>query len=148
MRMSCRAVAACVVTLMAAVPAAAQSPHAGSYELTEIAGSALPMVVDSTDSCREEVTAATLVLNEDWTYRIDVTERESCGEEVEEDVETEEGTFAMQGDTIMFASEEDPEDDDDADEIEVDELVSAMPMGDMLHVLVTEQNVELVFRRM
>ncbi len=145
-RMSKLTAAAFLAAGLSATAGVAQSPHAGTYELVDIAGNALPAVVETTDDCTEEVTSAQLVLEADWTFRLEVNERETCGTDVEEDVETEEGVFTMDGETILFDIDEDP-DDDDSTEIELDQLLSATVDGDMLHVTVRDTDAMVMFRK-
>jgi hypothetical protein len=129
----------------AAQTPAPQLPHVGTYDLVSIDDDDLPAVVERSTDCVEEVTAASLVLGPDWTYRIEVSERETCGEDVEEDTETESGTYTMDGATLVFEVDEDP--DEETAEIEVDQLVSATIDGSMLHAKVHGSDAMIMLRK-
>lgn len=108
----------------AAAPLVGQAaPQPRVYRLATVDGQPLPVTVEEEEGCREEVTAATLTLGDDGTWRLEVTERETCGDAVEEKTETEEGTYTAEGETLRFAEADDDADDPDDDaEDEDDDL--------------------------
>lgn len=125
----------------------AQTEAAGTWELTGIDDDAVPAVVDTMDSCTEEVTSAELVLDDSGGWQLTIHERETCGADVTEDTETESGTYTVQGTTVEFNSNDaDTSDEDDA-EIEIDDLVSGTIDGTMMHVRVAESDAMAMFRK-
>ena len=130
--------------LVCATQLSAQA-FAGSYALYQVNGQPLPVVTDEENGCREEVLAATLIIEANGDWRMDYTERETCGTEVEEDEEDESGRYITEGNTIIFS--DDDESDSPADEIDIDELGIGTLSGDVLSVTLEDRRTVLSFRR-
>ena len=122
-----------------------------SYRLIQIAGRALPTIVEEEDGCREELVGATLTLaNPSWTLL--TSEREVCGEVVETEEEHETGSYTLSAQTIQFRDDDDDNDDDagedDEDELDVDELhLGTVSTDGSLTVQLRDGQTLLVFRR-
>lgn len=148
------AVAAAAIAGLAA-PASAQTPGAPeTFRLTEVAGAALPTMIEEEDGCREEVLSGSLTLNADGSWTLITREREVCGDSVEEEDEQENGRYLVEGDTIRFhddAEDEDDADDDDADDddedLDLDDLTVGTRSADTLTVRLDDGRTVLVFRR-
>lgn len=80
--------------------AAAQVAAQETYQLTQVAGQPLPAVVEESGNCRDELTGATLTLSPDGTWTLVTTENEICGAQTEEEGDTEDGTYTIEGETI------------------------------------------------
>lgn len=127
-----------------------------TYRLAEVDGRPLPVTVEEEDGCREEVAAAALTLRADGEWLLEVDERETCGDAVEEETEEESGTYTTEGDTVRFldddADEDDDEEDeaegdeDDEDELDLDDLDVGTIGGDGLTVRLEDDRATLVFR--
>lgn len=152
------ALAIAAIVAAAGQPAAAQTPVtsspsqapvAGTYELVEVGDSPLPTTVEETTECVERVTAGKLVLEEDGDWQLELIESETCGTDVSDDTETEEGDYAVSGDAIDFRpDEDDPEDEgDEPDELDIDELSTGTIAGDTIRVRIHGTETEAVFRR-
>lgn len=141
--------AAAAVLSIAVVPsqAYAQTPVTGTYELVAVQGDSLPATVDRSDDCTEEVTSARLVLDENGGWQIEINEQKTCGTEVEQGTEKEEGEYTVAGDSIKFTTDEADADADDAEEIDIDELLAGVVQGGELHVRLEESDAVLVFRK-
>src|SRR5690606_34370427 len=95
-----------------ALPAPAQvGDFTGQYTLVEVAGEALPVVVDTGNDCREELTEATLHINTDGTWRIIGQLRETCGTQVRTGTEEEDGEYTIAGTELRFDDLDDLQDD-------------------------------------
>ena len=132
--------------------AAQEAPSSDTYRLVEVAGVALPAVLEDGDACREEVLAGTLTLEADGRWTLDTTEREVCGDVVEEEEEREDGTYEVDGDVIRFLDDDEGEDDDaddadDAEEIELEDLSSGTRTDAGLTIRLEDGETILVFRR-
>lgn len=141
------------LALAAAVPALAAGPPqgaAGTYRLATVDGRDLPVTLDEDegDGCREELSAAVLTLDADGSWTLRSTERDVCGGDVrEEEEETEEGSYALEGSALRFDNDGDPGDDGpDDDTVDVDDLASGTVDAGGLTVR-TEGGAVLVFRR-
>lgn len=134
---------------VAQTPATLQAPVAGTYELVEVSGGALPATVEQSAECVERVTKGTLTLEEDGDWRIELTEEETCGTEVSEETEDEEGDFTVEGAEIDFQPGEEEEftDVDPEDDLDLDELVSGTHDGETLRIRAGESGTVIVFRR-
>lgn len=127
-----------------------------SYRLVAIDGQSLPVVVETEDDCREEVTEATLTLRDNNEWLLEIGEREVCGDAVEdEEMEEEEGTYAKDGDTIRFSGDDESDDEDTAededeaeeeDEVELDDLTVGTVSADGLSVRLADGQTVAVFR--
>lgn len=93
----------------------------------------LPVVAEEAeeDGCREEVTDATLTFVDSMTWRLEVAERETCGDTVEEETEAEEGTYTTEGDALRFAESDDEPDEVDDDEVDDDEADTELDLDDL-----------------
>lgn len=98
------------VEAQAATPVSAGRAEA-RYQLVEVAGSKLPVVVEKEWRCQESVTRGSLTLESDsvWVFRSTV--REECGSRAKVDNEIEHGRYTRSGTTLRFY-----DDDDDTDE--------------------------------
>lgn len=134
---------------LSAEGAAAQVASTETYQLAQVAGQALPVVTEEHDECRDELHAATLTLETDGTWSLVTTEREVCGQDVDEDEDREDGRYTIQGETIRFTDDDGdaPQADGDPNELEVDDLVEATRTADGLTVRVADDDTELTFRR-
>lgn len=116
----------------------------GSYELVRVAGSALPAVIERDRRCVEEVVSGTLRLDADGEWEFDYLERETCGSDVDEDWEDEDGDYIVRGGTITFSDDTERYDPDDLD---IDELGTGVLNGNELRVILEDGRTELTFRR-
>ena len=135
------------LTAFAAGDAAAQE----SWQLAQVNGGALPVVTEQDeDGCRDEIVAGTLTLNGDGTWRLETTEREVCGDNVEDDAEREDGRFTRDASGIRFTDddgdEEDADDQTGDDDVDVEDFVSATVAGGTMTVRLDDGNT-LTFRR-
>lgn len=137
----------------AASAAAQEAPSSDTYRLVEVAGVALPAVLEEGNACREEVLAGTLTLEADGRWTLVTSEREVCGDAVEEEEEREDGTYEVDGDAIRFLDDDEGEndepegDDDDAGEIELEDLGSGTRTDGGLTIRLEDGETVLVFRR-
>lgn len=150
MRMLTLITAAAATTSLAGA-AAAQQPAAasslpGTYELVEVKEAPLPVTVEEKGNCVEQVTAGKLILEPGGSWKIELTEVETCGTDVDTDMETEDGRYSVNGSSINFRADGDAADDPDPNELDLDEAVSGTIEGDMIHVTMRD-NVVAVFRR-
>ena len=134
-----------------ATPASAQAVSAEeTYRLVQVSGTALPALVEADDDgCREEILAGTLTLETDGDWELTLSERETCGDDVEQDEDTEEGEYRVEGSTIRFV-ENDDDDDDDAEEDgdrDLDDLATGTRTGDGLTVTLGDGETVLRVRR-
>ena len=139
-----------LVALAAGTPLSVEAQVPGTYRLTEIAGSALPVEVEKGWSCRESVTEGTLTLGADslWSFRFN--KREVCGARTEDEIEQEGGRYTTEGTTIRFHDDDDDDDDDrdDADDPDMDDLENATLGSDgRLTARLEDGKTTLVFRR-
>lgn len=140
------------VVSTAAVAAQAVS-EAETFTLVQISGAALPAVVEEEGGCREEVLGGTLTL-EAGEWVLATQERETCGDQVEEEEEREEGRYEVDRETIRFFdgdeddddAEDDDTEDDDEDEIDVDDLATGARTADGLTIQLQDAGT-LQFRR-
>jgi len=121
-----------------------------TWQLAQVNGSSLPAVVEQDDDgCRDEVVAGTLTLDVDGTWSLETSEREVCGDRVEEDSETEDGRYTREASAIRFTDEDGDEEDsdDDADDgVDVEDFVSGTVEAAALTVRLDDGNT-LTFRR-
>lgn len=124
-------------------------PRAVSWTLASVDGRALPAVVDTDGSCREEVVSGTLTLGES-TWTLETVERETCeGAQPREDRDTERGGYTRSGQTLAFTDDDGdrPETADAADDdLDLDELATGTEEGGTLTIRLHEGQT-LVFRR-
>ena len=148
-RLLVAAMATSAVLAISPGDAAAQVSAQETWQLAEVAGAALPVVTEENEDCRDELHSATLTLHTDGRWTLVTTEREVCGQNSEDDEDTEEGRYTVEGDVIRFTDEdgEPAQDDGDDSELEVDDLVQATRTADGLLVRVADDGTELRFRR-
>jgi hypothetical protein len=133
-----------------ATPAPAAA--ATRYTLVEVAGKALPALVEKEWRCREDVVTGSLTLSDDGRWLLETTTREACGDRNKEDRDRDDGTYSTDGAALAFQ-------DDDGDtnaergrtvgtDIDLDELESGTIAGDgTLRVQLADERTTLVFRR-
>jgi hypothetical protein len=91
----------------AAAPQAVGAKPAGTrYLLLSVAGKPLPVRIAKEWSCHEDLVAGTLTLQEDGRWRLETTERETCGDRTNTDQEDEDGIYQTQGSTLRFLDDE------------------------------------------
>lgn len=122
-----------------------------TFSLIEVAGKALPAVIEEEDSCREEVVSGTLTLKADGIWILVTQEREVCGDRVEEEEEREEGKYSIEGSSIQFVDDDNDgdaeEDDTDDDDLELDDMTTGTRTAEGLTVRLKGSDAVLVFRR-
>jgi len=123
-----------------------------SYQLVQVAGNALPTQIEQEGDCREEVLSGTLTLDTDGGWELVTRERETCGDQVEEEEESETGAYRAEGDVIRFMDDDEDDDrneaaDDDDGELDLDDLATGTRSGDGLTVTLEDGQTVLVFRR-
>ena len=134
-----------------------QQSIVGTWTLVEVDGQ-LPFTVEQKDDCVEQVTAGTLIFEEDGDWTVQLTEVETCGSDIDEDTEKEDGDYTVEGTTINFRPGDDqaaapPAAERAADptapmrEIEVDELVTGTLEGDVIRVRIRDSQAVAVFRK-
>lgn len=136
--------AVAVVHLVATGTAQAQS-QVGTYTLVEVNGNALPVTTDLNRSCTDEVHAATLTILEGSRWQMTYTETETCGAEVDEDIDEVEGGYIVRGDAIIFSEED--ESDDRPEEIDLDELEVGRLTDDGIEIVLQDRRSRLRFQR-
>jgi len=129
--------------------------QASTWTLAQVDGRDLPALVETEDTCRDEVVSGTLTLAES-TWTLETVERETCeGREPREERDTDRGTYTRSGQTLAFADDDGdgPDAADEADEadeadddVDVDELATGTEQGGTLTVRLREGHT-LVFRR-
>jgi hypothetical protein len=137
-------------TLADATPAPAAD--ATRYVLVEVAGKALPALVEKEWRCREDVVAGALTLSDDGRWLLETTTREACSDRSKEDRDRDDGTYSTDGTALTF---QDGDGHKDAKwgwrvgtDIDLDELESGTIAGDgTLRVQLADQRTALVFRR-
>lgn len=139
-------------TLIAAAglnPAAADAVQEEVFQLVQVAGQNLPVVTEENGDCRDELLAATLTLHAGQRWTLVTQEREVCGDQADDDEDREEGTYAVDGETIRFMDEDGdlPQDDGDDSELEIDDLLEGVRTDTGLTVRVVDGETELQFSR-
>ena len=134
-----------------AAPAAAQAVSQDeTFRLIQVAGKALPAVIEEEDGCREEVVSGTLTLKADGIWILVAQEREVCGDRVEEEEEREEGKYSIEGSSIRFVDDDsdgDAEEDDTDDDLDLDDMTTGTRTAEGLTVRLKGSDAVLVFRR-
>jgi hypothetical protein len=129
-------------------PAPAQAES--RYTLVEVGGKGLPLEIEQEWSCRDEVTAGTLILREDSRWRLETSVRETCGDRTEMDQDDEDGTYRTEGATIHFLDDDGNRNDSDWSlerEIDLDDLDQGSIDGGTLSVRLADEKTVLRFRR-
>ena len=93
------------MTMGVSTLAEAQSTNGGAapsgvWLLTRIGGEELPAMVEVDGGCREEVTVAVLTFEANNAWHLEWTEREICGDKVDEESESETGVFTFSGNNV------------------------------------------------
>lgn len=131
--------------------AAADAPTASTYKLVQVAGRELPVEVEKGWRCRDDVVSGTLSLQEN-RWRLETTKRETCGDRTREELDSDDGRYRMEGQSIRFFDEDGEANDKDWDligkEIDLDEMTTGTLGTDgTLTVQLADEKTTLVFRR-
>jgi hypothetical protein len=122
--------------------------QATSFRLVQIAGQALPALVEKEWRCEEHITEAQLTLAADSTWTLRSTTRETCGDRRTDDTDTETGRYTVAGQTVRFTSDTDDDRDDRDDDIDIDDLGTGTLGADGgLAATLTDGRTKLVFQR-
>ena len=143
---------ALLTTAFTGQEAMAQVSAEETWELTRVGSSGLPATVDNDDDgCTEEVVSGTLTLATDGTWRLVTNEREVCGNDTDNDRDSETGRYTMSGDQITFLDDdgnaEDIDNDDRSTSPDIEDLVSGTRNGDTMTVQIDDGRTELTFTR-
>lgn len=138
-----------VFAILCAGEASAQVSSTEVYRLSRIGDQDLPVVVEQSGDCRDEVQAATLTLNTDGRWLLETQEQQICGESTSTDTDSEDGRYHIQGETIHFMDDdgEPIPADDDPDEIELERLREATRTENGLRVVIADDDAVLEFTR-
>ena len=122
------------------------------YQLVEVAGSKLPVVVEKEWRCQESVTRGTLTLESDSVWIFRSTVREECGSRAKVDNEIENGLYRRNGSTLRFYdADEDPDEGKDWDlrvDLDLDDFESGSVAPDgALAVRLRDGETTLIFRQ-
>jgi hypothetical protein len=133
-----------------ALVARAQTAAQEVFQLVTVAGQPLPVLLEEDGDCREELLSATLTLETDGRWVLATNEREVCGNDTETDEDQDDGTYAVEGQSLRFLNDDgdapDADDDDDDEDIEVDELATGTRSGGDLVVRLADGSTDLQFR--
>lgn len=135
-------------------PEAAAAPGASAttiYQLAQVDGTALPVEVEKEWHCREDVTAGTLTLGGDGRWLLETTKREVCGSNTKTGIDTDDGRYIAEGQTLRFLDDDGDENTKDWDlgkDIDLDDFRTGTLGGDgTLTVQLADEKTTLVFRR-
>ena len=132
-------------------PAAAQTAAETRYVLVEVGGRRLPAETDKEWRCREEVTAGTLLLRDDGRWRLETDTRETCGDRVTTDRDSDDGTLRREGATLRFLEDDGTENRSGWSldrELELEDLdTGTMGDGGTLTVRLADEKTTLLFQR-
>jgi hypothetical protein len=127
------------------------SPAATVYRLVEVGGKALPVEVEKGWRCREDVTAGTLRLGNDGRWVLETEKRETCGDRTRDELDTDDGRYKMEGQTLRFFDDDGEQNMKDwsiGKDIDLDDLTTGSLAGDgTLTVQLADEKTTLVFRR-
>jgi hypothetical protein len=127
------------------------SPAVTGYTLVQVGDDTLPARVEKEWRCHEDVTAGTLSLRQDGRWLLETTTREVCGDRVEEDHDTDDGTYTTQGQTLRFLDDDGRENTDRGwgigTDIDLDELRTGTLASDDTLTVNLADGTPLVFRR-
>jgi hypothetical protein len=131
--------------------AAADAPAASTYKLVQVAGRELPVEVEKGWRCRDDVVSGTLSLQEN-RWRLETTKRETCGDRTREELDSDDGRYRMEGQSIRFFDDDGEANDKDwnliGKEIDLDEMTAGTLGTDgTLTVQLADEKTALVFRR-
>lgn len=144
---STKAGGALVLGLLVAGCGGADDPGpAEVFELREVGGEPLPISYPEEAGCTEELRSATLTLEEDGDWEMVQTKVETCGERVEEDEDTAEGTFQVAEGSYAFAGSGPTTASGSVGELEVEALADATLRDGVLEGTLEDGTV-VVFRR-
>lgn len=122
------------LSIAAAVTACGGEEPAETFALMEIGGQGLPVTYPEESGCQEELLDATLALEADGEWDLEMTKREICGEAVEEDQDGEEGTYTVDGASYTFESPQGSPGGGSPGEIEIEHMEEGTLEGDVLTV--------------
>lgn len=123
----------------------AQTPAAvGTYTLVQVNGQVLPAVTERDADCTEEVLAGTLTFEADGDWEFEYLERETCGTNVDEDQEREDGDCTFDGQTVRFSNDTEEFEPNDLD---IDEFGVGVLSANVLMVTLEDGQTVLHFRR-
>jgi hypothetical protein len=122
------------------------------YVLVEVAGKALPALVEKEWRCREDVVAGALTLSDDGRWLLETTTREACGDRSTEDRDRDDGTYSSDGAALTFRDDDGHQSAERGSkvgtDIDLDELERGTIAGDgTLRVQLADARTTLVFRR-
>ena len=135
-----------------ATPAAQPAtPAVTEYTLVRVGNDSLPAEIEKEWRCREDVTAGTLSLRQDGRWLLATTTRETCGDRIEEDEDTDDGAYATQGQTLRFLDDDGRENSDRGrglgTDIDLDELSTGRLANDGTLTVKLADGTALLFRR-
>jgi hypothetical protein len=135
----------------AAAPADLTASPATTYQLVQVGGKPLPVEVEKEWRCREDVTAGKLSLGTDGRWLLETTEREVCGDRTRTELESDDGRYTTEGQTLRFFDEDGEENTKDwsiGKDIDLADLRSGTIGADgTLTVQLADEETTLVFRR-
>lgn len=137
-----------VAVIVGPQTAAAQVESQQVFQLVQLDGEDLPAVIDHDDACHEELQTATLTLEPNGRWQLDMVENEVCGDMRREDQDDEDGRYEIDGNTIRFLDDDgDPPSPDDDPDIDVDELHTGTLSDQGLVVVLSDGETELMFQQ-
>jgi len=114
-------------------------------------GDTLPARVEKEWRCHEDVAAGRLSLRQDWRWLLETTTREVCDDRVDEDHDTDDGTYKTQGQTLRFLDDDGRENIDRGwgigTDIDLDDLRTGTLASDGTLTVKLADGTPLVFRR-
>ena len=122
------------------------------YRLVQVAGRTLPAMVEQELRCKEEVMEGALTLRDDGRWVLETAIRETCGNRVTHERDTDDGTFTREGGTIRFLDDDGEVPSDGGwnvrTDIDLEDLVTGALAGDgTLTAQLADERTTLVFRR-
>jgi hypothetical protein len=127
------------------------APTVTSYTLVRVGDDTLPARVEKEWRCQEDVIAGRLSLRQDGRWLLETTTREVCGERIEEDHDTDDGTYTTQGQTLRFLDDDGRENNDRGwgigTDIDLDELKTGTLASDGTLTVKLADGTPLLFRR-
>lgn len=134
------------LSITVAATACGGEEPAEMFTLTDIGGQPLPVTYPEEAGCQEELLSATLSLEADGEWDMNMTKREICGDAVEEDEDEEEGSYTVNGSSYAFESPQVSAGGNNAGEIEIEQMQQGTLEGDVLTVQLRDGTV-LRFQR-
>jgi hypothetical protein len=127
------------------------SPAVTVYTLVRVGNDTLPARIEKEWRCQEDVTGGTLSLRQDRRWLLETTTREVCGDRIEEDHDTDQGTYTTEGETLRFLDDDGRENNDRGwdvgTDIDIDELKTGTLASDGTLTVKLADGTALVFRR-